>query len=78
MRVSPDKKCPLPKTEGKEFVFPIKKGECVYVFMNSAGEIHRLTTIGYEGVLIRDAPEKVQQTAMEIEEDVDSTNNAGS
>lgn len=53
VRVSPDPECAIGKTEGEIFEFEIKKGQCVYAFMSDAGEIHRLTTFGYEQVLIR-------------------------
>lgn len=50
---SPDTSCPLPKTKGDYFEFPIQKGKCVYAFMTKEKEIHRLTTLGYEQILIR-------------------------
>jgi len=50
---SPDASCPLPKTKGDYFEFPIQKGKCVYAFMAKEKEIHRLTTLGYEQILIR-------------------------
>lgn len=50
---SPDASCPLPKTKGDYFEFPIQKGKCVYAFMTKEKEIHRLTTLGYEQILIR-------------------------
>lgn len=55
MAVSPSKGCELPKTRGTYFEFPIKKGRCVYAFMTAAKPhaISRVTTFGYESVLIR-------------------------
>lgn len=50
---SPDASCPLPKNKGDYFEFPIQKGKCVYAFMTKEKEIHRLTTLGYEQILIR-------------------------
>lgn len=50
----PEENCSIGKTEGKEFEFKIKKGECVYAFMDSKKQIHRLTTFGYEKILIRE------------------------
>lgn len=47
-------KCALPKKQGKEFVFPLSVGECVYAFKEKNGtRLHRLTTLGYEEILIR-------------------------
>lgn len=51
--VSPSANCPLPKTKGDYFEFPIQKGKCVFAFMTKEKEIHRLTTLGYEQILIR-------------------------
>jgi len=57
---SPDPNCPLNLTrdsarDGKTFRFPLVRGECVYAFIekNSKRRIHRLTTLGYDQVLIR-------------------------
>lgn len=50
---SPDASCPLPITKGNYFEFPIQRGKCVYAFMTKEKEIHRLTTLGYEQILIR-------------------------
>lgn len=52
---SPDPDCDLPTKTGKYFEYPIKKGRCVYAFMEkkSPHRVHRLTTFGYEQLLIR-------------------------
>lgn len=50
--------CTLPVAlkEGRRYEFPIVKGHCVYAFMEIEGQkrIHRMTTIGYEGILLRE------------------------
>lgn len=53
VKVSPDAECGLGKTEGDVFEFPIPRGQCVFAFMSADQKIHRLTTLGYEQVLIR-------------------------
>lgn len=53
VRVSPEASCDLGKTEGDSFEFPIPKGQCVFAFMAQDERIHRLTTLGYEQILIR-------------------------
>lgn len=53
VRVLPDAGCELPKTDADYFEFPIQKGRCVYRFGRKNGDVHRLTTIGYEKILIR-------------------------
>lgn len=53
VRVSPEPECDLGKTAGDYFEFSIKKGQCVYAFMDADKKIHRLTTIGYELIPIR-------------------------
>jgi len=47
---------PLDSGDGKRFDFPISAGRCVYAFMEASGERrkHRLTTLGYEQILIRE------------------------
>jgi len=52
--VMPDADCSIGLTSGNYFEFPIKKGQCVYAFISASGKIHRLTTIGYEKILIRE------------------------
>lgn len=59
VRTSPSSNCPMPGSvdgKGMRFEFPIVRGECVYAFMEQGGahRIHRLTTIGYESVLLRE------------------------
>jgi len=58
VRVLPQKDCPMsePLNGGTRFEFPIVKGYCVYAFMETAPEkrVHRLTTIGYESILLRE------------------------
>lgn len=52
--VNPDSACPLPRMDRNAFDYEISKGECVYAFMSKDGEFHRHTSIGYEGVLVRE------------------------
>ena len=47
-----DPDCPLFK-DGDYYTYPIQAGSCVFVFMNSKGEIHRHISYGYEQILIR-------------------------
>lgn len=49
---SPECMKDLPK-EGTKFQISLPLGECVFVFMNKKGS-HRLTTLGYEDILIRE------------------------
>lgn len=51
----PDKECGIGINKGKEISFEINKGECVYVFQENKEpfRLHRLTTLGYEEILIR-------------------------
>lgn len=51
--VSPDAPCDLGKTSGDYFEFQIRKGTCVYAFMDAQQRVHRFTTLGYEMVPIR-------------------------
>ena len=51
--IAPTKGCEIGYEKGTFFKFPIRKGQCVYAFMNKKMEIHRLTTLGYEIVPIR-------------------------
>ena len=42
------------KGEGTEFEFKIKKDYCVTLFKElNSGKLHKLTTVGYENILIR-------------------------
>lgn len=52
---SPDPGCELQNNRGKEFTYKIKGNYCIYAFMEvaSPNRIHRLTTYGYNDVLIR-------------------------
>ena len=47
------KECEL-KVEGKfqELKFKIRNRECVYAFISDDDKLHRLTTVGYESILI--------------------------
>ena len=46
--------CRMKKNQGKEFEFLTKKDRCMYHFLDTKTErTHRLTTFGYEGILIR-------------------------
>lgn len=51
VKTSPD--CPIRIINDFEYEIEIPLGECVYTFMSESGETHRLTTFGYEQVLIR-------------------------
>lgn len=55
VQVKPAANCSLGKVEGKVFKFNIAGGRCVYAFMEKGGarRVHRLTTLGYESILIR-------------------------
>jgi len=52
---SPDKGCELGELAGNTLKFNIKKGVCVYYFAEIAKPHrgHRLTTIGYDDILVR-------------------------
>lgn len=53
---SPDKDCEIPASkDNKVFEFPLRVGYCIYAFMTKKGEakVHRLTTIGYEDIILR-------------------------
>ncbi len=47
--------CAMPKSKGKVFRWEIKKGHCVYAFMENKkkGKLHRMHTLGYESALVR-------------------------
>lgn len=54
--VSPTDACPMPlPADSKTFLFPMPAHECVYNFLEKTGanRQHRLTTVGYESVLVR-------------------------
>lgn len=57
--VTPTAACPLPPAaDGKTFLFPMPARECVFNFLEvvrpgTPARQHRLTTIGYESILIR-------------------------
>ena len=46
--------CMLPVYKDGAFDWEMSKGECLYHIRNAKGELHRMTTIGYEGVLVRE------------------------
>jgi len=52
-KVSPDAQCDIGQKEGTVFDFNIKRGLCVYVFMTADKQLHRLTTYGFDSVLLR-------------------------
>jgi len=53
--VSPDRGCELPAQDSGRFKFPVNKGKCVYIFKEVKGpRLARITTIGYESILVRD------------------------
>jgi hypothetical protein len=51
--VLPDEGCEIGKNKGTEFIFGIRSGLCVYAFVGLE-KIHRLTTFGYDKILIRE------------------------
>lgn len=55
VRVLPDSRCSIGSNEGTYFEFKIKKDRCVYRFrtVNSPKKEARLTTFGYNNILIR-------------------------
>lgn len=54
VKVSPDESCPIGKVlESDRFDFSLQKGICTYIFMGKTSKkTHRLTTIGYEEIII--------------------------
>lgn len=52
---SPDKDCEIPLTNKRVFEFPLRAGYCVYAFVaaKDMSKVHRLTTIGYEDIILR-------------------------
>jgi len=53
VKVSPAPGCELGKIAGAKFEFETPRGQCVFAFISPDARIHRLTTLGYEQVLIR-------------------------
>lgn len=45
--------CPIETKDSKKFTLKMPKGECVYIF-KSGSEFHRMVTIGWESILIRE------------------------
>lgn len=45
--------CFISNDKAKSFKFMIKKGECVYRFIDDKYNMHRLTTLGYEQIIVR-------------------------
>jgi len=57
MSDSGDYNCKLENVKtGKRFEFKVKKGRCVYTFMEQSSEnkMHRMSTLGYEDVILRE------------------------
>lgn len=57
VRVRPDPECPIPDSANKKtFVFPLPPKACVFAFreIDPPNRVHRLTTLGYDGILIRE------------------------
>ena len=50
----PPKGCNLPRYIDDTFEWEMSKGECLYHIRSESGKLHRMTTIGYEGVLVRE------------------------
>jgi len=44
----------LPTEDGKVFVFNMPNRECTFIFKGTSGKMHKLLTIGYEEIIIRD------------------------
>lgn len=40
-------------TDGKKFVFQLNIGECIFAFVSEDKKVHRLTTLGYESILLK-------------------------
>ena len=55
VKVSPDnERCNVMKTlDEKDYQYIIAPEECAYYFCDQIGECHRLTTLGYTGLLVR-------------------------
>ena len=46
--------CGMPKSkDDKKFVFQLNKHECIFAFVDADKKVHRLTTIGYEAILLK-------------------------
>jgi hypothetical protein len=45
--------CKMDSPDGKTFLYEMIKGECAFVFMAKDGRMHRLTTLGYEKIIVR-------------------------
>lgn len=54
VRVAGNSACEMPKCMGQVCDITLTLGECVYAFKGASGLVHRLTTIGYESILMRD------------------------
>lgn len=53
--ISPKAGCEIGKTEGKEFIFRLPPGVCTYrIKSKSSGKVGKLTTYGYNNLLIRE------------------------
>lgn len=49
--------CPKMKSEDlKHYEFEVGEGVCVYKFKSRNGEYHRLTSIGYQDIVLKEAP----------------------
>ena len=52
---TPPEGCGVPVRRGTGlYELPISLGECIYTADTKAGRMHRLVTVGYEGVLVRE------------------------
>ena len=45
--------CPYERLDDQAFKYNTKKGYCVYIFKSESGQYHRLTTIGYESIKLK-------------------------
>lgn len=59
VKVSPDNEhCNVMKSaDGQNFEYVIPRGECSFYFGTKDGKFHRHTSMGYESILIREAPQ---------------------
>lgn len=59
VKVSPDTEhCNVMKSvDGQNFEYIVPRGECSFYFGTKDGKFHRHTTLGYESILIRSAPQ---------------------
>ena len=47
-------KCPIPTGKIKKWEFSMPNRECTYIWFGSSGKKHKLLTVGYEDILLRE------------------------